>query len=320
MSFTILDIGSYLPVKKIELPENPTIEQKIQFKRYGAIVQRFWAEKESCSEMGAQALKDVLHATRTDYRSLDLLINGSATYDYPVPHKSCLTQEKIDNRALVPSIDVGSTCLGFIASCIVANSLLQTGYTKIAIVNSEKCSPSLNPKHFETYWLFGDGAAATLLTNQGDGNMLSSLLINYPLAAKHTIVEGGGNENHSLHCDDKDKFYFKMSGIPLLKEAKKLLPEFVEQLLKKAGLTWKDIDLIVPHQASKTALDLFAQLFSIPKEKMIVNIDEVGNTLSASIPLAFKYAVARKKLEKGMKVMVIGTGAGLSIGGFILQY
>lgn len=320
MSFNILHIASYLPGKKINLPLHPTNEEKRLFHRFGAIEQRFWAEKESCSEMGAHAIKEALQLTKTEYRSLDLLINGSATYDFPVPHKSCLTQEQIDNKALVPSIDIGSTCLGFIASCIVADSLLQTGYQKIAIVNSEKCSPSLNPKHFETYWLFGDAATATLLSNEGDGKMLSSLLINYPLAARHTIVEGGGNEHHSLHCEDKDKFYFKMSGIPLLKEAKKLLPEFTQRLLNKAGLTWGDIDLIVPHQASKTALELFAQMFNIPKHKMVINIDEVGNTLSASVPLALKNAMDNNAIQKGMKVMVIGTGAGLSIGGFILQF
>lgn len=320
MNFTINNTSIYLPKKIVEAPAKGPLDFLNILKRYGAIQKRHWAVDESCSFMGAEALTMATEVAGIQYSDIDMLLNGSATFDYPIPHKSCMTQELMDKHALIPSMDVGATCLGFIASCIVANGLLSQGYKRIAIINSEKCSQSLNPKHFESFYLFGDGAAATIIESEGKGKLIASHLINYPLGARYTMVQAGGNEHLGYKCDDQDMFYFQMSGLPLMKEAKRLLPKFVEELFSKAKMHWNDIDLVIPHQASKTALVLFRDMFDIPKNKMVINIDEVGNTLSASIPIALHYAEKTGQLKRGMKVLVIGTGAGFSIGALILEY
>lgn len=320
MSFNIRNTGIFLPQQQLNAPKKKALSFLNLLKRYGAVDTRYWATHESCSHMGAEALRSVLSASDMHYNDIDLLINGSATFDYPIPHKSCLTQELVNDDALIPSIDVGSTCLGFIASCIVANGLLQQGYNKIAIINSEKSSPSLNPEHYESYYLFGDGAAATIIDKEGSGKILASHLINHPKGARHTIVHAGGNENLGFKCQDESLFFFQMAGIPLMKEAKKLLPPFMDTLLQKAGKTMSEIDLIIPHQASKTALSMFMSMFNIPSDQIVINIDDVGNTLSASIPIALHYAEKNGQLKRGMTVMIIGTGAGFSVGGLIIEY
>lgn len=321
MGFNIQTIGTYLPSNKIVYQEMNGPDKQIFDKNGGAKI-RYWASdpNETNSYMGSEALKTALKGENMAYSELDLLINGSATFDYPIPHRSCLTQELMDPLALIPSIDVGSTCLGFISSCIVANGLLSQGYNSIAIINSEKSSNSLNPNHLESYLLFGDGATATIINGLGRSQLLANHIINYPAGARNTIVYAGGNVHLGYIPTEKENYYFQMSGISLLKQAKVLLPNFVSELFNKAKLQWKDIDLVIPHQASKIGLELFQKMFQIPQEKWVVNIDSVGNLLSASIPMALQEVIASGRLKRGQTILIIGTGAGFSMGGLILKY
>jgi len=321
MGFNIKTIGTFLPSNKIVYQEQNGPNKQIFEKNGGAKI-RYWASdpNETNSYMGSQALKTALQGENMAYGELDLLINGSATFDYPIPHRSCLTQELMDPLALIPSIDVGSTCLGFISSCIVANGLLSQGYNSIAIINSEKSSNSLNPNHLESYLLFGDGATATIINGFGPSQLLANHIINYPAGARNTIVYAGGNVHLGYIPTEKENYYFQMSGISLLKQAKVLMPNFVSELFNKAKLQWKDIDLVIPHQASKIGLELFQKMFQIPQEKWVVNIDSVGNLLSASIPMALQEVIASGRLKRGQTILIIGTGAGFSMGGLILKY
>ncbi len=321
MGFNIQTIGIYLPSNKIGYQEKNGPDKQIFEKNGGAKI-RYWASNsnETNSYMGSEALKTALKDANMAYSELDLLINGSATFDYPIPHRSCLTQELMDPLALIPSIDVGSTCLGFISSCIVANGLLSQGYNSIAIINSEKSSNSLNPNHLESYLLFGDGATATIINGFGPSQLLANHIINYPAGARNTIVHAGGNVHLGYIPTEKENYYFQMSGISLLKQAKILFPNFVSELFNKAKLQWKDIDLVIPHQASKIGLELFQKMFQITEEKWVVNIDSVGNLLSASIPMALQEVITSGRLKRGQTILIIGTGAGFSMGGLILKY
>ena len=321
MGFNIQTIGTYLPSNKIVYQEMNGPDKQIFEKNGGAKI-RYWAidPKETNSYMGSEALKTALKEANMTYSELDLLINGSATFDHPIPHRSCLTQELMDPLVLMPSIDVGSTCLGFISSCIVANGLLSQGYNSIAIINSEKSSNSLNPNHLESYLLFGDGATATIIDGFGQSQLLANHLINYPAGARNTIVYAGGNVHLGYIPTEKENYYFQMSGISLLKQAKVLLPNFISELFNKAKLQWKDIDLVIPHQASKIGLELFQKMFQIPQEKWVVNIDSVGNLLSASIPMALQEVITSGRLKRGQTILIIGTGAGFSMGGLIIKY
>jgi 3-oxoacyl-[acyl-carrier-protein] synthase-3 len=282
---------------------------------------------ESGSFMAARALKEILVNAGTAYEELDLLISGSATYDYPIPHNSCLIQHELGKASTIPSFDVDSTCMGFLTAMEVASYFIQGGRHKtIAIVCSEIASRSLNPADWETMTLLGDGAAAVILTaaTTEDASAVHGIhMKTFPEGAHSTLVQGGGNQllNRPNRPDlDPALFSFHMDGWKLIKLGQLHLPPFCEELFCRADVPMAAIDVVIPHQASRLAFHLFECTFSQLGAKTVRNLEQVGNCLSASIHIALHDAIHTGRLKRGDRTLLIGTAAGFSIGGIVLTY
>jgi 3-oxoacyl-[acyl-carrier-protein] synthase-3 len=221
----------------------------------------------------------------------------------------------------VPGWDIDATCLGFIAALDVASRLIDgKRYKRIAIVCSEICSRSLNPEDKETYGLLADGAFAMIVQQPADegSGILAAHMETRPEAALLTLVPAGGAVNPGLNNPRFSDHYFRMDGRQLLLLAMKHLKPFTEALLAMADVQMADLAAIVPHQASLNGIKGFVRLMGIEESKMVVNIDRFGNTLSASVGIALHESLNNGRIKSGDTVMLLGTGAGFSIGGIIL--
>ncbi len=324
----ILGMGKYLPPRQVlssDLEVRMGLKPGWIASKSGVEV-RHWAEHESNAELGAQALNEALHNAGLVYEDLDLIINASGSYDHPIPDTSCLIQRAMGKgRSGIPSFTVDATCLSFIAALDVAASFLASGrYQRIAIVSAEIASRSLNLEEKESASLLGDGAAAAIvgLPEVGETSaFLQSRLETYGDGAMYTYVKGGGNVLHPNDTQgDPADFTFHMDGPKVLGMAFKYLRPFLKTLFRPLGFTLRDCDFIVPHQASQGAIDTAQRLFRWREDQFINHLATHGNCIAASIPMALYDAIQQGRIQRGHRVCLLGTGAGLSIGGLVFVY
>lgn len=322
----ILSMGRYLPQSKVLSSE---LEQKWGLetgwiKSVNGVEERHYAsELESCAFMGGQALKQALERADMDFRELDLIIEASGSFDNPIPHDACFlpTQLGFPDHP-IPCWNVDSTCLSFVTALDMLSYMLDgERYKKVAVVSSEIASKSLDPKHPKTASLFGDGAAAAIITLPDEGEeagVLAADMITISSGATYTMVPGGGNAIHPNESNNKSDFCFQMQGSKVMKLGLQHGPSFIQALLEKAGLQASELDLFVPHQASKMAMEALQRLFKFPD--MVDILATHGNCISASIPLALESAISSGRLKRGDLCCLFGTAAGLSFGGLLLRY
>jgi 3-oxoacyl-[acyl-carrier-protein] synthase-3 len=213
----------------------------------------------------------------------------------------------------------------------VASSFLKQGlYKNILVVSSEIASVGLNYNHLESASLFGDGAVAFVLgqhdksLKQKPTELLGFHMETYSSGWDTCQIAGGGTKFHPSRLDwrltDKDeRFMFSMNGPKVFRMASKLRPGFIEKLSEKSGVTLDDAKFLIPHQASDSALELIRRRLDLAPERMIKIIEEHGNMIAASIPLALHYALQTNRLESNDIVYLVGTSAGFSIGGLVLR-
>jgi 3-oxoacyl-[acyl-carrier-protein] synthase III len=321
----IVGTGKYVPKKILmsDLEEQYGIPQGWSEKHSG-VISKHWITHESVAFMGAEALKMALINSNLVLSDIDLIISAGSSYDYPVPHQAPLIKKELNIEGVtIPAISINSTCLSFVTALDIASSLLDNHrYKRIAIVSSETSSKNLNPKDFETFTLFGDGAAAAIVEySTTDSHLLTADMITIESEAENTIVRGGGAVFHSkIYKWDDELYSFKMNGKALIKITTETIRPFLQNLLQQAKISPSNIDWIVPHQASKLGLLLFKRLYPHLAEKTISNLETHGNCISASIPMALHDAITAGKIKRGNVVLLVGTSAGFSIGGLILKY
>lgn len=323
----IVSMGKYLPGRQVSAAELETqigLEPGFIVEKSGVALRHFVTPGESNSTMGAAALQQALDKAGLAFEDLDLMINASGSYDYPIPETSCLIQRALGKGdSGVPCFTVDSTCLSFITALDVAGAFIASGrYRRIGIVSSEVASRSLNYKEWESATLLGDGAAAAIVErSEGVSALLSSRMETYGHGAFHTHVAGGGNVRHPRHDNvDPDEYTFSMNGLAVLTTAFKRLRTFNKKLFAGLDFQLSEVDIFVPHQASRVALEKAQQLFRLSDEQFVSNLETHGNCIAASIPMALHDAIAAGRLQRGNRVCLLGTGAGLSIGGAVLIY
>ncbi|HFC00184.1 MAG TPA: ketoacyl-ACP synthase III, partial [Phaeodactylibacter sp.] len=256
---------------------------------------------------------------------IDCLIGASATFDYIIPNRASMVKNQFEksNDLDFPCLDINTVCTSFITAMEYASHLLQTeDYQNIAIVSSEVSSKGLNPDDPKTYCLFGDAAAAVILSKtKKEGGLVKYALKNYTESVLHTRIEGGGNENHPKDTPyDSAMYSFKMEGRHLLRTARKYMSPFFDKFYNNIPTTLKNTDWIVPHQTSKMGFKLLEQLNEDKSENIVNILSTYGNCISASIPLAFISLIKGGKLKENDTCMLTGTAAGLSISGLLLKY
>jgi len=283
--------------------------------RTGIHARHFAAPGVTCSDLAVEAARRALEAADCDVATIDLIIVATSTPDMVFPSAACIVQQKLGVHGC-PAFDVQAVCAGFVYALSIADSMIRTGGARNALViGSEVFSRILDFKDRTTCVLFGDGAGAVVLqASHAPGIVASELHADgryVDLLCVPGTVSGGAVLGDPL---------LRMDGPGVFKLAVGVLEKVATAVLEKSGRTAADIDWLIPHQANIRIMQGTAKKLKLPLEKLVVTVDEHGNTSAASIPLAIDAAVRAGQVRRGDTVMLEGVGGGFTWGAVLLDY
>ncbi|MFA7078560.1 MAG: beta-ketoacyl-ACP synthase III [Syntrophomonas sp.] len=290
--------------------------------RTGIKERRIIGPEGKCSDLALEAARRALQDAHVDPLELDLIIVATVTGDMQFPATACIVQAGLGAKNAA-AFDLGAGCTGFVYALTVAEKfLLSPAYQRVLIIGSEIVSKVLDYSDRNTSILFGDGAGAMVLgKSAGDYGLLSTLIAADGNGAGLLYQPAGGSALPASHATIEQRLhYLKMNGNEIFKFATKIIAEASEELLSRAGLSFEDIDLFVPHQANIRIIQAAVRRMKIPMEKVVVNLDHFGNMSAASIPVALAQVHEKQPLQQGDNVLMVGFGAGLTYGGAILRW
>ena len=323
----IIGLGRYLPARVVPSSELEKICKLPAgwVERHNGVRERRWVTDETSSYMAAQAAREALDEAGLKPGDLSLIINASGTGEQAIPDTGALIQRQLGlGKSGIPAMTVHNTCLSFVAAMDVAANYLNSGrYKNILIASADVASCGINPKEPESASLVGDAAAAVVVTRSGAGDksmVHNAHLKTYGDGAYLTAIMGGGSARHPAkpnHNPDDDLFH--MDGPAVLRMVRGIAADYLDELYPNLSKGLGDIDVVVPHQASKVGLMMLSR-FGWPQDRIMSTLETLGNCVAASIPSTLYQAVRDGKIQRGHKVLLVGTGAGLSIGGMVLTY
>jgi len=324
----ILGIGSYTPPHKVSAEE---IDQRLGVlpgwtKKTTGVLTRSFVTNETSVEMASFAIQHALKDANLTIDDIDCIVSTSGTAAQAIPCTASLIQEQLHaSDTGIPCFDINSTCLSFVTGLDVISYMIEAGrYDRVLLVSSEIASVGLDWNNKESAALFGDGAVAVVIGKTPVGEcskIIHSNMQTYSKGAHHSEILGGGTSKHPTRTElSTDDFLFKMNGKAIFKLSSQLLPDFFENALRSSSLALDDIKLVIPHQASAMAMRIIQKKLGIKQGQFFNIIEHYGNMISASIPMGIYEAIQQQKLQRGDKFMLLGTSAGLSIGGMILEY
>ena len=319
----ITGTGSYLPPRRLTNAELAAelavkgVETSDQWivERTGIRARHFAAPDVSSSDLAFEAAKKALEAAGLQASDIDLIIVATSTPDMVFPSVACILQHKL-GIAGCPAFDIQAVCSGFIYALTVADAIIKTGSaTKALVIGAEVFSRILDFSDRTTCVLFGDGAGAVVLEASDTPGILASDL---HADGKHVgILCVPGHVSGGQVLGDP---LLKMDGQAVFKLAVGLLESTARATLAKANLTGADVDWMIPHQANIRIMQSTAKKLKMPFEKVIVTVDQHGNTSAASIPLALDVSVRSGKVKKGDTLLFEGVGGGFTWGAVLLNY
>jgi len=322
-------LGHYLPQKTLT---NQDLEKIVDTsdswikQRTGIESRHIASEHELPSDMALQATLKALKQSQLEAKDLDFILLATLCPDRPMPNTACELQYKL-GISEIPALDISAACSGFVYALSIAHQYIKTGvYKNILVVGTETLHHITNYEDRSTCILFGDGAGAFVLsqTDSSDedciyhqalnayGELGSLLYINAP-GAKYAAK----NKNSAL---EKKDTCINMDGQKVFKKAVSIMCEAYLKTIKETEYSSDQIDWVVPHQANERILNAFCKSTGFPKEKVIFDIKDLGNTSSASIPLAVSRAVEKGKIKRGQNILIIAMGGGMTSGSMFFKY
>jgi 3-oxoacyl-[acyl-carrier-protein] synthase-3 len=318
----ITGTGSYLPPRRLSNAELAAelaaqgVETSDDWivERTGIRARHFAAPEVCSSDLAVEAAKNALQAAGLQAKDIDLIIVATSTPDMIFPSAACIVQNKL-GIAGCPAFDVQAVCSGFVYALTVADALIKTGSaSKALVIGAEVFSRILDFSDRTTCVLFGDGAGAVVLEASATPGILASDL---HADGKHVgilcvpgTVAGGKVLGDPL---------LRMDGQAVFKLAVGVLEDAARATLAKAGLQDSDIDWLIPHQANLRIMQSTARKLKMPLDKLIVTVDQHGNTSAASIPMALDVSVRSGKIKKGDTLLLEGVGGGFTWGAVLLN-
>ena len=318
----ITGTGSYLPPRRLtnadlvaELAQRG-IETSDEWivERTGIRARHFAAPDVASSDLGVEAARRALDAAGLQPQDIDLIIVATSTPDMVFPSTACILQNKLGANGCA-AFDLQAVCSGFVYALSVADAMIQSGAAQRALViGAEVFSRILDFNDRTTCVLFGDGAGAVVLEASEQPGILASDL---HADGKHVdILCVPGNVSGGQILGDP---LLKMDGQAVFKLAVGVLEKAARATLEKAQLTEADIDWLIPHQANIRIMQGTARKLKLPMEKVVVTVDQHGNTSAASIPLALDHAVRAGQVKPGQTVLLEGVGGGFTWGAVLLK-
>ncbi len=323
----ITALGTYVPPK---LLTNEDLEKMVDTtsqwitERTG-IKQRHIVDKGvSTSDLAVEACKQILEKRGIAPTEIEAIVVGTVTPDMLFPSTACLVQDRLGCKGAW-GFDVSAACSAFLYALQTAAQFVQTGaHKKVLAIGADVMSSIINYEDRATCIIFGDGAGAVLLeaAEPNDPNILLDFTHEVDGSGGCSLyMPAGGSKRPATHeTVDKKMHYVHQDGQAVFKYAVRKMAEASETLLKRNGLTGKDINLFVPHQANRRIIMSAAERLGMPEERIIINIGEYGNTTAGTIPLALGTAREQGRLKKGDLVLMASVGAGFTVGATLLKW
>lgn len=298
----------------------------------GISERRIAGPDETAADLAVAAARKVLDISRTKAGDVDFLIYCSQSPDYLLPTTACLIQQELGIPTSAGAFDMNLGCSGFVYGLGLCKGLIETGQARcVLLLTADTYSKHMHPEDRSVRTIFGDAGAATLVervavpegtavgpfrygtSGKGGGDLTvpaSGMRMRTRGARAKPVLTGGSFGPEWLHMNGPGVFTFTLSVVPKL----------VGDLLAAAEMTMDDVDMIVPHQANAFMLESLRKRIRVPQEKFFVDLKTVGNTVSATIPIALARAAAQGRLKPKERVMVLGFGIGLSWGGTMIRW
>lgn len=321
----IIGTGSYLPPKRVtnhdlarQLAEKGIETSDEWIVSRSGISARHYAEPTvQSSDLAVEAARRALEMARLESNDIDLVIVATSTPDHfgGFPSTACVVQRKLGIENGCAAFDVQAVCSGFVYAVSVADSFIKSGmYKNVLIIGAEVFSRILNFEDRTTCVLFGDGAGAVVLTASAEPGILAAKLhadgshgdiLRVPGSVNGGVVEGSA--------------FLYMDGQAVFKLAVSVLDKVANEVLKAADMSASEIDWLIPHQANIRIMQGTAKKLGLSMEKMVVTVDQHGNTSAASIPLALDAAVRDGRVKAGQNVLMEGVGGGFTWGAVLAR-
>jgi 3-oxoacyl-[acyl-carrier-protein] synthase III len=277
--------------------------------------------------MATAAAKSALEMAGLAPTDVDMIIVGTVTPDMPMPATAAFVQQKLGATNHCPAFDLSAACAGFVYGLSIADQFIRTGAMKnVVVIGVELLSRVIDWEDRTTCVLFGDGAGAVVLgpvdhqTIEKPRGVLSTSILTDGSLAPSLWIPGGGSVDPASHAViDQKKHKVAMRGQDIFKIAVKNLYSASKNALEKAGMSNADIDWVCAHQANLRIINQVVSRLEVPEEKVLLNIDRVGNTSSASIPILLDENVRAGKIKQGDTVLMCALGAGISWGSALVR-
>jgi 3-oxoacyl-[acyl-carrier-protein] synthase-3 len=327
---TILGVGSYVPSRVVtndDLAKLMSTSDEWIFQRSGIKERRFIEQSGiGASDLAVPACKAALEHARVRLEDIDAIVFATLSPDVDFPGSGCLLGNKLGLNGK-PAIDVRNQCCGFIYGLSVADAWVQTGmYRNVLVVGAEVHSTGLefNDRGRDVAVLFGDGAGAVVVGKARDDEhgLLSMCLHADGVGAKDLWLEAPASmymPRLTQAMLDEGRHYPKMVGKQVFRWATEKMPEVAFEAVEKAGITMKDVDLFIPHQANMRINQMVAWRLELPEEKVVHNIEKYGNTTAATIPMALDKAYKEGRVKENANLLFAAFGAGYTWAGAVLR-
>jgi 3-oxoacyl-[acyl-carrier-protein] synthase-3 len=320
----ITGTGSYLPEKVVT---NRDLEKMVDTndqwirERTGIVKRHIASDGETTCDLAEHAARRAIEAAGREPQDIDLIVLATTTADKIFPSTACLVQQRLDIHGC-PAFDVQAVCTGFVYALSVAEKFVKTGASKCALViGAETFSRIVDWTDRGTSILFGEGAGAVVLEASDEPGILSTHL--HADGAYETLlhVPGGISRGYEDVPDaERDPRYTHMKGNEVFKMAVNTLGRIVDETLNANGMKKSDIDWLIPHQANNRIIAATAKKLGMPMEKVVVTVQDHGNTSAASVPLALDVAVRDGRIKRGETLLLEAFGGGFTWGSALIRY
>ncbi|HET7312749.1 ketoacyl-ACP synthase III [Salinisphaera sp.] len=290
-------------------------------------------DDECASDFGVIAAERLFETTGIDRGEIDYLIFTTQTPDYLAPTTACLVQQRLGLARHIGALDINLGCSGYIYALGMAKALIESGQAKrLLLITADTYSKFVHPGDKSVRALFGDAAAATLLSDRAaegeprigpfvygtDGAGANDLIV--PTSGmRQRAAHHPAEEYTDRHGNVRSDQHIFMNGRAVVEFTLREVPKAVHETCEKAGITLDDVDAVVPHQASAMVLDGIRSRLQLPEKKFVVCMEDIGNTVSCSVPIALKRAALSGQIGPGALVLLVGFGVGLSWGATLVR-
>lgn len=334
MSAYIRGISFYLPEKVVTnedlVAEFPEWDVEKVYSKVGVMERHLAADGETAGDLAEKAALKLFGEYQVSPKEVDFLLLCTQSPDYSLPSTACILQDRLGIPTSAGAFDFDLGCSGCIYGMAVAKGLIVAGLaSNVLLLTAETYTKYLHPEDKSNRTIFGDGAAACLISREKgfaeigefvfgtDGSGAENLIIK-TLGARKPKQSGQFSEDDDGHVNREDYLY--MNGSAIFNFTLETVPLLMKQLLLKAGLEKENVDYFVFHQANKYMLSTLRKVCGIPKDRFHIDMERTGNTVSSTILIGLKDCLEAGTIRPGMEVMACGFGVGLSYGGTLLHF